>query len=403
MPAGTYWKSSRVKKGEVERPWLDKKDPRDKWNTIFPVAGLVLGLIVVGILIWDAIRSTPMHKYCEVLNENFTSWNSSVWTYEVEVGGYGNGQFEMTTNTDENVFIKDGVLIIKPTLQDEKFIENNHTIDLRGQGCTGSKWTDCVTTTNTTNSTIINPVKSGRINTKLGASIKYGRIEVVAKLPKGDWMWPAIWMLPKDSVYGDWPRSGEIDIMESRGNNKSYAQGGNNVASSTLHFGPDPDNNGWWRNQRKRQAFHTTYAEGFNTFGIEWSEKYIFTYINSRLQQVLFNRFKRPFWDIGEFPLASSNGTRLINPWKDTGSNASPFDQDFYLVLDVAVGGTNGWFEDGKSGKPWIDRSSLARKDFWDTRDEWYKTWRQGGQMEVRSVRMWQQEGYNGCDMNTED
>lgn len=175
----------------------------------------------------------------------------------------------MTTDTDENVFIKDGVLIIKPTLQEETFIENNHTIDLRGQGCTGSKWTDCVATTNTTNSTIINPVKSGRINTKLGASIKYGRIEVVAKLPKGDWMWPAIWMLPKDNVYGDWPRSGEIDIMESRGNNKSYAQGGNNVASSTLHFGPDPDNNGWWRNQRKRQAFHTTYAEGFNTFGIE--------------------------------------------------------------------------------------------------------------------------------------
>lgn len=180
-----------------------------------------------------------------------------------------NGQFEQTTNTDENVFLKDGVLVIKPTLQDESLINNDNVMDLRGQGCTGPKWTDCVATTNTTNGTIINPVKSGRINTKLGASIKYGRIEVEAKLPAGDWLWPAIWMLPKDSVYGDWPRSGEIDIMESRGNNHSYAQGGNNVASSTLHFGPNTDNDGWWRNNVKRKALHTTYADGYNTFGLE--------------------------------------------------------------------------------------------------------------------------------------
>lgn len=180
-----------------------------------------------------------------------------------------NGQFEMTTNTDENVFVKDGVLTIKPTLQDQSVIESNNVIDLRGHGCTGGKWTDCVTSTNTTNGTIVNPVKSGRINTKLGASIKFGRVEVLAKLPAGDWLWPAIWMLPKDNVYGDWPRSGEIDIMESRGNNFTYKQGGNNIASSTLHFGPDGDNDGWWRNNVKRKALHTTYASGYNVFGVE--------------------------------------------------------------------------------------------------------------------------------------
>jgi beta-glucanase (GH16 family) len=180
-----------------------------------------------------------------------------------------NGQFEMTTNTDENVFVKDGILTIKPTLQDQSVIESNNVIDLRGHGCTGGKWTDCVTSTNITNGTIVNPVKSGRINTKLGASIKFGRVEVVAKLPAGDWLWPAIWMLPRDNVYGEWPRSGEIDIMESRGNNYTYKQGGNNIASSTLHFGPDADNDGWWKNNVKRKALHTTYASGFNTFGVE--------------------------------------------------------------------------------------------------------------------------------------
>lgn len=182
-----------------------------------------------------------------------------------------NGEFQQTTNTDENVFVKNGLLHIKPTLQDAALIANDHVIDLRGNGCTGANWQDCVTATNTTNGTIVNPVKSARINTRLSASIKFGRVEVVAKLPAGDWLWPAIWMLPKDNKYGDWPRSGEIDIAESRGNNWTFSQGGNNVVSSALHFGPNPGNDGWWRNNVKRRALHTSYSSGYNTFGVEVS------------------------------------------------------------------------------------------------------------------------------------
>jgi beta-glucanase (GH16 family) len=65
---------------------------------------------------------------------------------------------------------------------------------------------------------MINPVRSARLTTKGKQTIRYGKVEVVAKLPVGDWLWPAIWMMPEDSVYGTWPQSGEIDIMESRGN-----------------------------------------------------------------------------------------------------------------------------------------------------------------------------------------
>jgi beta-glucanase (GH16 family) len=60
-------------------------------------------------------------------------------------------------------------------------------------------------------------------------TLRYGKIEVVAKLPKGDWLWPAIWMMPQESVYGDWPRSGEIDIMEARGNDRDSGIGRNTV------------------------------------------------------------------------------------------------------------------------------------------------------------------------------
>ncbi|KAF1834551.1 concanavalin A-like lectin/glucanase [Decorospora gaudefroyi] len=394
---GDYFRSRRVKKGDVPKPWLNQRHPRQKWVTLFPIIGLLLGLGVTGILIWDGVRSVAKHKYCEVFNDQFNSWNSNVWTKEVEVGGFGNGQFDMTTGGDENVFVHNGELIIKPTLQEEQFLGHNHIIDLRGQGCTGSKWTDCVASTNTTNGTIINPVKSGRINTRLGASIKYGRIEVVAKLPAGDWLWPAIWMLPNEDVYGPWPRSGEIDIMESRGNAPGYPQGGSNIVSSTLHFGPDENHNGWWRNNVKRKALHTTYSADYNTFGVEWSEKYIFTYINTRLLQVMYTHFDKPFFKYGEFPLADANGTRLENPWKHTKSNTSPFDQDFHLVVNLAVGATNGWFEDGKGGKPWIDRSPRAKLDFWEAKNDWLPTWKDGGQMRIKSVKMWQQSGHNGC------
>ena len=51
----------------------------------------------------------------------------------------------------------------------------------------------------------------------------------------------------------------------------------------------------------------------------------------------------------------------------------------------------NGWFTDGKYGKPWIDNSPTAKKDFWNARDVWYPTWEKNGQMIVDSVKMWQQ------------
>jgi beta-glucanase (GH16 family) len=304
----------------------------------------------------------------------------------------------MTTNTDENVFVQDGALYIKPTLQAEHLIDTNNVIDLRSDGsCTSTLWSNCLTSTNTTNGTIVNPVKSGRLSTKKGASIKYGRVEVTATLPAGDWMWPAIWLLPVDNVYGDWPRSGEIDIAESRGNDYTYAQGGNNIMSSTLHWGPNSANDAWWRTNVKRNALHSTFPAAPHVFGLEWSEQYIFTYVDTRLLQVMYFTFDRPLYAQGNFPLSDSNGTSLQDPWTQTGRDSTPFDEDFYLILDVAVGGTNGWFQDGASGKPWVDASPTARKDFWDARDQWYPTWQSNGQMVVETVKMWQQAGYNGC------
>ncbi|KAI1261661.1 concanavalin A-like lectin/glucanase domain-containing protein [Xylariaceae sp. FL1019] len=387
-----YFHSRRIKKGEVEKPWLDKPDPKEKWVTILPIIGIAVGLAISAFLVYDGVSSVVQHKYCLVLEDTFSTFNTDVWSKEVQVGGFGNGEFEQTTAGDENVYVENGHLFIKPTLQDADLINKDTTINLLKDGtCTSTAWADCVASTNTTtgNSSIVPPTKSGRITTKKGATIKYGRVEVTAKLPQGDWLWPAIWMLPVKDTYGAWPASGEIDIVESRGNNYTYAQGGNNIISSTLHWGPDSTNDGWWRTNVKREALHTTYSKGFNTFGIEWSQKYMFTYVNTRLLQVLYTSFNQDLWTRGNFPEADANGTRYTDPW-NTGRANTPFDQEFYLILNVAVGGTNGWFEDGGSGKPWLDGSTNAKKDFWDAQDTWYPTWKNPA-MEVSKVAMWQQ------------
>ncbi|KPI39642.1 Beta-1,3-glucan-binding protein [Cyphellophora attinorum] len=400
-----YFRSRRVKKGNVEKPWMDHKDPKEKWVTIIPLIGMLVGLAISAFFVWDGLQTVVNHSYCPVLDDSFANGlDPAIWTREAEVGGFGNGQFEQTTSTEENVFVQDGMLHIKPTLEDAKHIETDYIIDLRnGSVCTSPVWSNCLTSTNTTNGTIVPPVKSGRLNAK-SKPIKYGRIEATVRLPQGDWLWPAIWMLPVNRKYGEWPSSGEIDILESRGNNHTYRQGGNDIMSSALHWGPNPANDAWWRTNNKRNALHTTFSKNFHTFGLEWSEKYIFTYIDSRLLQVMYVNFDPDthLWDRGKFPKTDAvNGTLLLDPWSGPNTVPStPFDQDFYLILNVAVGGTNGWFEDGKSGKPWVDSSKRAKKDFWDAREQWLPTWGENGkdaEMLVKSVKIWQQKGYNNC------
>lgn len=416
-PPQKYFHSRRVKKGSIEKPWLASTDPREKWVTIIPCIGLFFGLAVCGVLIWEGLRRVVNHKYCPVLLEDFSNgFDPTIWTREVEVGGFGyvslpppssfrhhifspqlrsNGQFEYTTNKAENSFVgPDGNLHIRSTVTDESLLTQNTLLNLTADGiCTSPLLSNCVARTNTSTNEILPPVRSARITTKLSASIHYGRIEVRARLPRGNWLWPAIWLLPVNPTYGSWPASGEIDIVESRGNAPGYSLGGNDIMSSTLHWGPDARNDAWWRTNVKHKALHTTFADDFHTFGLEWSENYIFTYVNSRLLQVLYTNFKTRLWERGDFPLANENGTRYIDPWAKTGRRNTPFDHPFYLVLNVAVGGTNGWFKDGEDGKPWVDGSGGERLDFWKARGQWLETWGEGDgrDMVVESVKMWQQ------------
>lgn len=137
---------------------------------------------------------------------------------------FSNKEFEMTTGSENNSFVRDGVLYIVPTLTEdiigERAIFDGYTYNITG--CTNSNLTSCSAISNATTKAVIPPVQSARITTRFSHSIRYGKVEIRARLPRGDWLWPALWMLPTDYEYGAWPVSGEIDIMESRGNGPEY-------------------------------------------------------------------------------------------------------------------------------------------------------------------------------------
>ena len=107
----------------------------------------------------------------------------------------------------------------------------------------------------------VRPYSSGRIRSKLRGDWTYCRVDVRAKLPIGQGIWPAIWMLPTDEKYGGWASSGEIDIMELVGHEPSTYHG-------TLHYG-----GGWPKNKHTGKAYKLasgTFADNFHVFSVIW-------------------------------------------------------------------------------------------------------------------------------------
>ncbi|OCK77836.1 glycoside hydrolase family 16 protein [Lepidopterella palustris CBS 459.81] len=403
QPRLRKFKSARWTGGEYEKPWTTEKNPKKKWEKIIFWGSIVVGFAIGGLICFFAYASVTNHEYCLLLEDNFKTIDPNTWNYEIQRGGFGSGTFEWTTDDPKNAYTDENGLHIVPTLTTETTsitvdqIYDGYVLNLTTDGtCTSTDVTMCSIRSNRTAGTIINPVRSARINTKGKKSITYGKVEVVAKMPKGDWLWPAIWMMPEKNTYGPWPASGEIDIAESRGNyGDDYPSGGRDALISALHWGPVPEADAFYKTSGQHMLRRTDWTESFHTFGVEWSEKYLFTYIDSRLLQVFFVKFtnKKNMWARGNFGSSILNHSALFDPWSQTGRANTPFDEPFYLILNVAVGSTNGFFPDGVGNKPWGDKSDNAPKAFWDSQSQWYPSWGAGDTkgLTVKSVKMWKE------------
>lgn len=192
------------------------------------------------------------------------------WNYDIGGGGWGNDDLAFYTHErEENVYVKDGLLRIKA--QKERF---------KGSGYTSS-----------------------RIHTRHKGDWKYGRIEVRAKVSTGRGILHSIWMLPRDSSYGVWPESGEIDIMEHAGHDidKVYSA----VHTSLYNH----------KNMKHKYGGLSVenLPEKFETYSIEWTPWYIHFFV----------------------------GNNIIFTYRKESSNPKswPFDKEFYLILSTGVGG----------------------------------------------------------------
>lgn len=160
---------------------------------------------------------------------------------------------------------------------------------------------------------------SGRIRSINKGDWTYCRVEFSAKMPKGQGLWAAVWMLPTDASYGGWPASGELDIMEYLGNET-------NIVHGTLHFLEG--------SARNNGTSYTTDGWGFDRdfheFVMEWEEGEIRWYVDGELYQTQ----GQGDWNtsVGPFP--------------------APFDQRFHLLINLAVGGNWPGSPDGTTEFP---------------------------------------------------
>jgi len=391
-----------------DKPWLTgKKGGMGRWSWWLTVLMFFIGIGCGGIVIftqWTGVMFLKDSDLCMVLNEGFDNLDlTNTWVRDVEMSGFGNGEFQMTTDSSDNLYVQNGQLYILPTLTSDEigtqaiFDGGKYVLD----GCTvqNTNASACSAVSSSDGSTIP-PVKSARISTQGKYTIGFGKVEVRAKLPRGDWLWPAIWMLPEDdTIYGPWPMGGEIDIMEARGNGPAYTAQGTNFVRSSLNYGIlntlQTHIFGWWSQKQ------SSYDKDFHIYALEWTPDYMRFYVDSRLQAMMnmkiTGKHGESFFDRGKYPPTADNGngTSVVvsDIWSNAhGTSAAPFDQQFYLILDLAVGGTSGWFPDKIGGKPWFDSSASAMRDFAAAQSTWEQTWPSNANdraFRIDYVKMW--------------
>ena len=247
------------------------------------VCGVLAGILLSASLPRSAAGNRSPEKWRLVWSDEFNARNSSAvdatkWSFDIGGHGWGNNELETYTSRASNAHVEDGSLVI--TVVKETF--------------TGP---DKITRDYT----------SARLLTRKKFSQQYGRFEARIKIPFGQGIWPAFWMLGENIEAVHWPNCGEIDIMENIGREPSTVHG-------TFH-GPGYSG-GKGVSAAYTLANGEKFADDFHIFAVEWEPNVIRIYADGKLYST-----RTP----ADLPAGAS--------WV--------FDHPFFLILNVAVGG--GW------------------------------------------------------------
>ncbi|MFQ7156910.1 MAG: family 16 glycosylhydrolase [Merdimonas faecis] len=206
-----------------------------------------------------------------------SSLNRDDWNVELHDPGWVNNELQAYVDSEENIYIKDGKLVLKPVEKEEE-----------GGGVSYT---------------------SGRVNTQNKHDFKYGLFEARVKVPEGQGFLPAFWMMPtNENLYGQWPRCGEIDIMEVLGHKTDTCYG-------TIHYG-----NPHSESQGSHTLTEGSFSEEYHVFDVEWEPGRISWYVDRRLIHTENDWYS-----------ATEGQGKITYP--------APFDQPFYIILNLAVGG----------------------------------------------------------------
>ncbi|MCP3670236.1 MAG: glycoside hydrolase family 16 protein, partial [Gammaproteobacteria bacterium] len=228
---------------------------------------------------WQLVRSDEFDE--ETLD-------TSYWSYQTGDGSdYGLerwGNNELQWYTDQNATVADGNLVI--TAKSEELVSGY-------------------------------PYSSSRISTQGNMDIKYGRIEARIKAPTGQGMWAAFWLLPSDSPFGGWASSGEIDIMEAVNSGTDDA-----LLAVNIHHGFP-----WPLNQQLATDIDQSADDDFHTYAIEWEENEIRWFVDdTHIKTVTSDHWYSYYYDEDD-------------PGYKLAEDAAPFNTEFHIILNLAVGG----------------------------------------------------------------
>ncbi|XP_005187613.2 gram-negative bacteria-binding protein 1 [Musca domestica] len=313
------------------------------------------------------------HKHCKgdlLFEENFDNLDDSRWINEVRI--------PIRTTDDEFVFyngtayVDNGILKITPTLYNGAV--NRDYVNL-GNRCT-ARYDKC--SLQGRPNYYIPPIVSGRINSRNSFNFKYGRIEVKAKMPKGDWLVPLLLLEPNAMKYGNAAyKSGEMRIAFVRGN-KELKWRDLEIDGSHLYGGVIVK-----REAERRHDFMANvtlddvngskehFGNTFHVYSLIWKPTELLLFVDGYQYGRIATDFKKSIreqvWDLG-------------------GDNA-PLDDMFYITLGLSAGG-HGDFPHGIPNKPWVNTNPKAPLHFSEQRNAWHSSWEQPS-LEVDYVRVY--------------
>ena len=257
-------------------------------------------------------KPAQKEKYKLVWEDNFNgdSLNRDDWNVELHAPGWVNAEWQEYVDSEENIYVEDGKLVIQA---------------IKTEGENGDAY-----------------YTSGRVNTQNKHDFKYGKFEARIKVPSGKGFLPAFWMMPTDeSYYGQWPKCGEIDIMEVMGQSTDTLHG-------TIHFGePHTQKQGTYTAKK-----NDDFAEKFHVFSCEWEPGEIRWYVDGQLYY-------------------TANDWFTAKPGFDEVAYPAPFDQPFYMIFNLAVGGSWVGYPDettefGENAQLVVDYVKVYQKESYD-------------------------------------